>query len=258
VEMGRTMAGVLEARTALNALGLVCHRIGTNIGVLSEHGHEHADTTKLSDSQLVSKNCTQCSQWQYSTPKLTVTPADALSRHICCCCHTFTVTPRGQRSVQQQSRSGANGATEENKSGPFANDNLGSVEWAMETFPSPRTPPTPPTHQFLQRDAKTRWLQQELQTAAGCWSLSLCSFCRGLSQDTFQSTHCRCSISPLARTTVQVLTAVRLRIHVFYDPTPFSFTRGSCTVANPLPLRTPQQLQDAFTTKLRNVALHKT
>jgi len=51
--------------------------------------------------------------------------------------------------VQEQTRSGANGATGQNKSGPFANDNLGSVEWAMETFPSPRTPPTPPAYPIL-------------------------------------------------------------------------------------------------------------
>ena len=188
---------------------------------------------------------------QHSAPQ-----CDA-SRQICCC-HTFTVTPRGQRSVQEQTRSRANGATGENKSGPFANDNLGSVEWAMETFPSPRTPPTPPAHQFLQRDMKTRWLKQELQIAAGCRSLSLYSFCLGLSQDTIYSTHCRYSISPLAQTTVQVLTAVWLRNQVFCDPTACSFTRGSRRLANPPRLRTPKQLHDALTANLRNVALHKT
>ena len=55
-----------------------------------------------------------------------------------------------------------------------------------------------------------------------------------------------------------MLTAVWLTIQVFSDPTSCSFTRGSRRLAYPPPLYTPKQLDDAFTTNLRNVALDKT
>jgi hypothetical protein len=152
-------------------------------------------------------------KWQYSTPHLNVTPADGQPLHLLPpnfhCYATRAAERAGAVTIWSEWCNWG-----KQISWPFANDNLGSVEWAMETFPSPRTPPTPPSQPILSaREAKTRWLQQELQVAESYQSLSLCSLCCGLSQDTIQSTHCR-SLSPLARTTVQMLTAVCLRIQV--------------------------------------------